>query len=75
MEMFAPIQPMVKLFNYRAISAKMYTIPLLSGRSLQRRILKFMGVKAVRERYTKFTAATESPPWRLMAVFKISTYL
>ena len=61
MEIFAPIQPMVKLFNYKEINAKMYTIPLLSGRSLQRRILKFMGVKAERD-----TAA--------MAVFKTETY-
>lgn len=45
--MFDPIRPMVKLFNYKAINAKMCTIPLLSGRSLQRRILKFMGAKAV----------------------------
>jgi hypothetical protein len=44
MEMFDPIQPMVKLFNYKAINAKMYMIPLLNGRFLQRKILKFMEV-------------------------------
>jgi hypothetical protein len=42
----------------------MCMIPLLNGRFLQRKTLKFMGAKA--ERYTKFTAS--------MAVFKTETY-